>query len=144
MSGFFPAAPKLSPIWKDGTTDGVNWYLLEDFVYNADSIGSAPAQKITIPAGFITDFASVPRALQNLYPCWGKYGPAAIVHDKLYFFQETTKQYADSILEQAMFACGCDPITVRAIYEAVALAGQFAWDGNAKLKAQGYTRIFTP
>jgi hypothetical protein len=144
MSGFFPAAPELCPVWHDGTTDGVNWYLVDDFVYNADAVLPFTARAITVPAQFCTDFASVPKMLQNIYGPWGKYGPAAIIHDWLYWDQSTTKVYADSILEQAMYALKVDPVTVRAIYEAVALGGQFAWDGNAKLKGQGFKRTYDP
>jgi Protein of unknown function (DUF1353) len=141
MSGYFPAAPKLSPLWKDGKTDGVNWYLLEDFVYNADSIGAVPPQQIIVPRGFITDFCSTPKALWNLFPPWGKYGCAAIVHDRGYWFQDCPKPYVDTLLLQAMEALGCDPVTCKAIYEAVAIAGQFAWDSNARQKLSGYTRM---
>jgi hypothetical protein len=135
----FPAAPKLSPVWLNGTTDGVNWYLLEPFVYFPDAIVDMP---ITVPAGFVTDFASVPRALWNIYPPWDVYGPAAIVHDWLYFLQEKPRSYADDILREAMNALSVDFVTRQAIYEAVALAGGFAWDENARKKASGFKRMF--
>jgi hypothetical protein len=136
----FPAAPKLSPIWHGVQTDGVNWYLLDDFIYWSDLLNAA----ITVPKGRITDFASVPRPFWNVYPPWGKYGCAAIVHDELYWVQTTTREVADNILKEAMVASGCDKITVAEIYAAVSLAGQFAWDNNAHLKASGYTKLFTP
>jgi hypothetical protein len=39
---------------------------------------------ISVPSGFVTDFASVPRLFWRLLPPWGPYSPAALVHDKLY------------------------------------------------------------
>lgn len=38
---------------------------------------------VTIPEGYLTDGASVPRYLWWLIPPWGSYGQAAIVHDFL-------------------------------------------------------------
>ena len=38
---------------------------------------------ISIPAGYLTDGASVPRVLWSIVPPWGRYGQAAIVHDFL-------------------------------------------------------------
>ena len=48
--------------------DGRRWRVVSDCHYETD--GGA---KITIPAGFITDFASVPRILWPLFPPFGKY-----------------------------------------------------------------------
>ena len=41
-------------------------------------------QRWVIPAGFVTDFASVPRLLWPLIPSMGAYWYAALVHDWLY------------------------------------------------------------
>lgn len=38
---------------------------------------------VTVPAGYLTDGASVPRLLWSLIPPWGQYGQAAVVHDLL-------------------------------------------------------------
>lgn len=51
--------------------------LLEDVVYqDGDAV-------YTVPAGYLTDFASIPRALGWMYPKSGPYNKAAIVHDWL-------------------------------------------------------------
>lgn len=134
----FPAAPKVSPVWHGTQTDGINWFLLDDFLYYSDLLGT-----ISVVKGFITDFASVPRPLWNVYPPWGKYGCAAIVHDWLYWTQTTTREIADAVLGEAMICSGCDKVTEADIYAAVALFGEFAWDSNARLKKSGYTKLFT-
>lgn len=41
---------------------------------------------ITIPKGFLTDGASVPRPFWSLLPPWGDYGQAAVLHDYLIDF----------------------------------------------------------
>jgi len=40
--------------------------------------------EITVPAGFDTDYASIPRIFWPIYPPDGEYAPAAILHDFLY------------------------------------------------------------
>lgn len=51
--------------------------LIEPVIYVGKS------QTFTVPAGFVTDFASVPAAVSWLIPSYGKYTLAAIVHDYL-------------------------------------------------------------
>lgn len=53
------------------------WMLVDDLVYDGTT------DTITVPAGHMTDFASVPRSLQWLAPSTGKYTLAAILHDYL-------------------------------------------------------------
>lgn len=62
--------------------DGHLWKVLEPFEY---CVGSADSDiKVTIPEGFFTDFASVPRFFWRVLPPTGEYGKAAVVHDWLY------------------------------------------------------------
>jgi hypothetical protein len=51
--------------------------LLKDVVYEDHYV------KYVVPAGYETDFASVPRCMSWAYPSSGQYNPAAIVHDYL-------------------------------------------------------------
>jgi hypothetical protein len=53
------------------------WKLLEDLVYEGQD------QRFTIPAGYVTDFATVPKFLRWLINPYGPYTRAAIVHDWL-------------------------------------------------------------
>lgn len=56
--------------------------LLEPLEYH---VGYAESlEVITVPAGFETDFASIPRGLWNLFPPIGRYARPAIIHDFLY------------------------------------------------------------
>lgn len=47
----------------------------------------------TVPKGFETDFATVPRVIQWLIPTYGKYTLAAILHD--YFCVELSKAFRE-------------------------------------------------
>lgn len=57
------------------------WVVTEPFKYFIGSPNSG--RYVLVPAGFLTDGASVPRLLWCLIPPWGKYGQAAVVHDYL-------------------------------------------------------------
>ena len=57
------------------------WFTNEDFTYY---IGDVAEQRyVTVPKGYVTDGASVPRLFWGMIPPWGSYGQAAVVHDFL-------------------------------------------------------------
>lgn len=125
---------KLSPY-----ADGINWCVIEDFIFEYGEEGKGII--ITVPKGFITDFASVPHVFWNILPPWGKYGPAAVVHDWLYYDQSTTKDFADDVLMEGMKVMQTEVLQRDIIYEAVHKAGQDAWNENAKKKKLGFIRV---
>lgn len=58
------------------------WQTLDLITYSSDLTKGVP---ITVPIGFITDFASTPEFVWSLgMPKSGIYDPAAVVHDYLY------------------------------------------------------------
>lgn len=63
----------------------------------------------TVPAGFETDFATVPRVIQWLVPTYGKYTLAAILHD--WFCVELAR--ARAVNDQHMSEKYEPPITAR-------------------------------
>jgi len=55
--------------------------VMEEFVYRTDEL---PMQShVIVPAGYRSDFASIPRAMWRIIPPGGKYREAAVVHDYL-------------------------------------------------------------
>ena len=58
--------------------EGSRWRLEEPLRYRGHS------DEFVVPAGFRTDFASVPQALTWLVPRYGRYTKAAILHDHLW------------------------------------------------------------
>lgn len=58
--------------------DRRHFELLEPLRYHGNQ------ETFTVPAGFVTDFASVPRPVVWLIPTYGVYTPAAILHDHLW------------------------------------------------------------
>lgn len=84
--------------------DGDNWRLTAGFEY--DSVND---WKIIVPAGFVTDFASIPRLLWNIVPPAEGYGKAAVIHDYLYRYTPDgpnktwwSRRDADGVFLEAM------------------------------------------
>jgi len=103
-----------------------------------------PGQKfeeVTVPAGFVTDLASIPRLFWQALRPEGRYSFAAVVHDYLYWEQNRPREEADKILKFAMEDSKVNPKLVETIYLAVRTFGQTAWDNNAKLKKAGERRF---
>ena len=88
-------------------------------------------QPHVIPAGFITDGASVPRGLWNLFPPFGKYNKASLLHDYLYQFGTMTRAQADWCFLEAMKELGVGFLTRWAMYFGVRAGGWVAWDWYA-------------
>jgi hypothetical protein len=116
--------------------DGKIWKLLSDVVYLCEeAIAEQPAMTlITVPKGFVTDFASVPRIFWNIVAPTGKHSFAAIVHDWLYYKgeikpgQPCTKAFADLVFKEAMREAGINKVRRNLMYYAVKWFGNGVWD----------------
>ena len=122
--------------------DGFTWYLDTEFKF--DQSNSTLRQPITVPKGFETDFASIPSPLTAILPKWGIYGPAAIIHDWIYWMQPVSRKEADDILLEGMATLNVSPIVRGIIYRGVRWFGCFAWRSNSKLRSQGVKRMRPP
>jgi hypothetical protein len=123
----FDAALVVTPM-----ADGRRWKIHEAFHYETD--GGA---RIEVPAGTITDFASIPRLLWPILPPTGRYTRAAVVHDVLYSNHRTglfhySRAYADAILMEAMRDCGCGWLCCYTIWIGVRIGGWAAWSAKEK------------
>ena len=96
---------------------------------------------VVVPAGFVTDFASTPRALWSVIPPTGRYQLAAVVHDFLYWDQACAREQADAIFRVAMFESNVKPFERDLMWQAVRRFGQSAWDDNTGAKQAGKPRI---
>lgn len=92
---------------------------------------SRTAGRLTVPAGFVTDFASVPR-WPFAYWLWGgaAKGPA-ILHDWLYATHRLTRQQADAVFLEAMGDIGLWAWRRWPMWLAVRGFGWWAWRGRA-------------
>ena len=120
-SGFINRPPLNRPI----PPSYRRFILYEAVVYDVGKPNSG--DRIIVPAGFITDFASVPRIFWSLYPPMGKYAGATIIHDYLYITQERTRKETDLIFLEAMKVLNVPFFRRQIIYRAVRLGGWLPW-----------------
>ncbi len=93
-------------------------------------------QCITVPTGFLTDLASIPRVFHALIPVNGNHRQAAIVHDYLFVTQQFSRAETDGIFLQAMEDCGVRWSQRWAMYVAVRAGGWLFWRQNARALAE--------
>jgi hypothetical protein len=108
------------------------WVILTDnFSYDVGVEGSG--DKITVPYGFTTDFASTPSILWGLMGGpWGRHGNAAVIHDYLYWSRARPRPDADRVFHEGMRIMGVGRIRARMMWSAVRVFGVLAWRKNAK------------
>jgi len=79
--------------------EGRRWTLVEPFRYHGND------ETFDVPAGFTTDFASVPRIFVWLLPRYGRWTQAAVLHDYLWSVAddgELSKFDADGLFLRAL------------------------------------------
>lgn len=116
--------PFLSQAHYEELPDGIHGKLTEDLVYalGEEKENEPWAIRVTIPKGFVTNFASTPRFLWSIFPPRGRYSRAAILHDFLY------RNMFDRFLADAMFRASMKELKVPwwrrvTMYYAVRLLG---------------------
>ena len=127
-----PRPPALIPF-----ADGEYWVLGSELEFTIRETG----QRIIVPRGFVTDFASVPRVFWTFFPKHGEYTRAAIVHDYLYWQQQCSRGQADELFDIVMEDSDVDTTSRYSIYAAVRVWGGTAWEDNSELRKQGYVKI---
>jgi Protein of unknown function (DUF1353) len=119
------------------------WYfLLKPILWRPNPEQAGEYEAVEVPAGFVTDLASIP------WPLWstglrpdGQYAYAAIVHDYLYWTQTRERPVADQILKFGMQDLHVRNTTINVIYRGVRVGGQSAWNENKRRKESGEKRI---
>lgn len=113
--------------------DGGRWVVRGEFGYDVGEKDSG--DRISVPIGFVTDFASIPRMFWKILPKWGKYGNAAVIHDYLYWEGIRPRKECDDIFLEGMEVWYV-PLWIRyPMYWAVRWFGSFTY-GQEKRKAK--------
>jgi hypothetical protein len=115
------------------------WALTRTITYTP----SNGTDSITVPKGFVTDLASIPRWAWDILPPDGPWAKAAVIHDFLYYTKGTgvwdkhpttltratpyTRAEADWILRDAMRDRCVGVLSRNVIYDAVRIGGEGAW-----------------
>lgn len=102
---------------EDGTVKPVEEYTEEDRHLRS-------WDKIVIPAGFVTDLATIPRWLWSIFPPHDYYAKAAILHDYLYETATGTKEEADYVFYEALGVLGMPKWQRKLFYWGVRLIGR--------------------
>lgn len=109
--------------------NGRDWTVLSEFDYHTPD-----GYYVQVPAGFVTDFASIPRVLWNILPPTGPYGKAAVLHDFMYrtglwtpFGPACNRGEADGVLRDGMKDLGVGRRDRWAVYAGVRAGGWISW-----------------
>jgi len=108
------------------------WELVEPFSFYYEKLNKNTYRfedpdnynKIVIPKGFITDFASTPRILYPIIPQIGIYNKACIIHDYLYQEKIFPRKTCDLYFLQAMKILGVPKWKRNLMFAAVRLFGK--------------------
>jgi hypothetical protein len=99
------------------------WELLAPLSFQSDLLG----RTITAPAGFRTDFCSVPR-LPLAYAILGNRARmSGTIHDWLYTSQEVSREQADEVLREMLILDGVNECEAEEFYLAVRIGGGSHW-----------------
>lgn len=99
------------------------WKLAAPLIYRSDLVNL----EIEVPAGFVTDFASIPRFFHRLLPHNGEYDAPAVVHDYLYASGAFPQETCDLVFLEAMESIHVLKWKRAAMFRAVRLFGWIAF-----------------
>lgn len=89
--------------------------------YYVGKLGSS--ESYTVPAGYLTDLASIPALFRGFFAPDGPYAAAAVLHDWLYESRAVKKSKADRIFFEAMGVLDIPMWRRVVMYAAVAVFG---------------------
>lgn len=88
---------------------------------------TAEGDPITVPAGTLTDYASVPRILHAVLPPTGRYTYPAVLHDYLYRTGRVSRAHADRLFLEAMGVAGVNRLRRWLMWAGVRVGGWVPW-----------------
>ena len=98
------------------------WRVYSDLVVSIDG------HLLTVPQGFITDFASVPRLPFAYWIAGNRAHKSATVHDYLYAVKLVSRDAADDVFYYSMLAEGVKKWIAKAMWAAVRIGGKSRYE----------------
>ncbi|HEX8691201.1 MAG TPA: DUF1353 domain-containing protein [Longimicrobium sp.] len=95
---------------------------------------------VTVPSGFVTDFASIPAPFKPIFSR-DPHDLPAVIHDYLYWRQSCKRDQADTLFRIGLRDMGISGLKADAMYRAVRIAGGSAWKANENDRAAGLPRV---
>lgn len=108
------------------SVDATKWQIVTPFFFYFDE--NNKEEGVTVPEGFITDFASIPRIFWSILAPTGLYTKAAVVHDFLYSKENKSdfeRKFCDRMFLEGMRALNVGRITRYTMYLGVRCFGFF-------------------
>lgn len=102
--------------------------LISPLVYQSELLNKT----VTIPTGFKTDFASVPRVPIAYWFYGNRAHRESVLHDYLYFLGDTSRGAADKVFLEAMKARNKNILVRWPIFLGVRIGGWVAWKSHRK------------
>lgn len=129
-----PSGNKIFPyeILVKNKADGSKYpfVLMSDFVYRWHGDGRIRPYDICVPAGYETDFASIPRPFQGVFSAVNDVAPAALAHDWCYSTEIFGRGTCDQIFYDALRANGVGWLRAKTLWSAVRIGGWTSWPHN--------------
>ncbi len=101
------------------------WVLLVPLVYKSDVPGVG---YVSVPGGFDTDFASVPRLPFMYWLLGDRANHAAVIHDYLYRTALVPRATADQVFREAAAVEGVNVVARWAMWGGIRIGGWAAYD----------------
>lgn len=120
-----------------------NYYAVQFAINWRSDKPNSTLPQVKVPQGFVSDFASIPKAFWILFPPDSNYIYPILVHDYLYWQQSTTREVADLIFKEMLGEFGATPSQAELLYSGAKLGGLSAWNNNAALKKAGERRVLS-
>jgi hypothetical protein len=93
---------------------------------------------ILVPAGYITNGASVPKVLRDIISPTGYLFRAAVVHDYLYYSKIVSRRKADNIFRKIVLDDTGSRLLAYGIWIALRVSGYSSWKGAVSNVPQVY------
>lgn len=94
--------------------------------------------KLTVPAGFITDLASLPRLVRPVLDRNGLSRRPAVLHDWLYCSKQGSRADADRLFRKALKAEGMGRLARWSMYIGVRAGGWIYWKSRCGLVLEDF------
>jgi hypothetical protein len=115
------------------------YFLDKEITWKPEPPNTGPT--VSVPRGFVTDLASIPRIFWSMLPPDGQYTYPAVIHDFMYWTQQHPRDVADKVFYDGMRYMKVEKSKADLIYAAVRVGGGSPWENNAKLRDKGERRL---
>jgi hypothetical protein len=104
----------------------------EFWILRAPLIWAGEKETVTVPSGFETDLASIPRMAQGIpgFEPTGLSRRPAVLHDYLYASGDLPRMAADELFYRALLAEKVHAPIARTYYRAVRVFGRGPWEAH--------------